>query len=143
MGSVVRPRTRVVLFVDDDEDVRTLYGNALRDAGFLVDEAGGVHEGIDRAVRFRPDLLVLDRYLRDGDGWDVARRLKSHATTKAVPIVGFSVRGMRDDMESALVAGCDSFIEKPCTREALVRHVRGMLALPLESQPPRALRSVS
>lgn len=123
-------KATIVLFVEDDPDIRVLYGNALREAGLFVDEVVSVHEAVEVASRLRPDIVVLDRNLPDGDGWDVARDLKANASTKHIPIVGFTAHRTRGDMENALVAGCDMLLAKPCTPDSLVRHVRGLLGMP-------------
>ena len=136
--SGVRAKLYVVLLVEDHADLRELYGNALRESGFLVDEVVTKSEAIEIAERLRPDLVVLDRRLPDGDGWDVARALKAEEATRHVPIIAFTSHNERADVEVALVAGCDAFVEKGCSTVALVRHVRGMLGLPLESVDPYA-----
>lgn len=122
-----------MLLVEDNADLRELYGNAMRDAGLLVDEVVTVTEAIALAERLRPDVVVLDRHLPDGDGWDVARALKASASEsmRRVPIIAFTSHNQRADVEGALVAGCDAFVEKGCAPDSLVRHVRGMLGLPL------------
>jgi CheY-like chemotaxis protein len=132
MKSGVHPKPYVVLLVEDDADVRELYGSALRRAELLVDEAATVAEAHKILARLRPDIIVLDRRLPDGDGWNVARAVKANEATRHVPIVGFTSHRGRADVEGALVAGCDAFLEKGCAPEALVRHVRGMLDLPLD-----------
>lgn len=132
MTSGVRSKVHIVLLVEDNVDLRELYSGALRDAGLVVDEVGTVTEAIELAGTLRPDIVVLDRRLPDGDGWDVARALKASPSMNHVPIIGFTSHNQRADVESALVAGCDSFFEKGSTPASLVRHVRGMLGLPLE-----------
>lgn len=133
MASGVRSKLNVVLFVEDNPDVRELYGSAMRAAGLLVDEVVTVAEAIELAARVRFDIIVLDRELPDGDGWDVARSLKASPSTRDVPIIAFTSHHERSDVEGALVAGCDAFVEKGCSPDSLARHVRGMLDLPLDA----------
>lgn len=138
-GSETRNGEVLVLFVDDDPEVRALHVAALRDNGFLVDEAVTAEEAIDVAPSLHPDVIVLDRHLPDGDGWEVARKLKALPSLRDVPILGFTHMGQRSDVETALVAGCDVFIDKPCAPETLVRYVLGMAGLsvpPSSSAPP-------
>ena len=130
-GSGCRPKARIVLFVEDHAELRELYSLALRDAGLFVAEVTSVMEAVEMAPRLRPDLVVLDRYLVDGDGWDVARAVKGSPHTKHAQILGFTASRGRGDVEGALVAGCDAFLEKPCTTEQLVRFSLGLLGLPL------------
>lgn len=128
----VRRKTRMVLLVEDDPIVQEVYGDALQEAGLLVESVVTVDDAIARAFTARPDIIVLDRHLPDGDGWEVARRVKHAESLSQIPIIAFTsnLRG-RADVEAALVAGCDVFLEKPCTPEALVRHVFGLLELAL------------
>jgi DNA-binding NarL/FixJ family response regulator len=56
-----------------------------------------------------------------------------------VPIVAFTSHRERSDVEGALVAGCDAFLEKGCSPDSLVRHVRGMLGLPLDGKDEHAV----
>jgi len=135
-----RAKSWLVLLVEDDPTVRALYGDALRAENFYVDEVVAVDEAIEVAARLRPDAIILDRHLADGDGWDVARQLKSADETQAIPIIAFTAHRQRGDVEGALVAGCDSFVAKPCEPEALVRHVKGVLGIP---QPDVKLASRS
>jgi DNA-binding response OmpR family regulator len=126
-NSWARVKSRIVLLVEDDPDIRALYGAVLRDAGFFVDEVVTVDEALEIVPRLRPDVVVLDRNLPDGDGWDVARALKAQDATRAIPIIAFTSHQQRADVERALVAGCDAFVAKPCDPMTLVRHVRAML----------------
>ncbi len=137
-SSGVRSKLHVVLLVEDHADLRELYGTAMRESSFLVYEVVTVREALVLADRLRPDLVLLDRHLPDGDGWDVARALKANEASRHVPIVAFTSHRERADVEGALVAGCDAFLEKGCSPEALVRHVRGMLGLPLDATRPVA-----
>jgi DNA-binding response OmpR family regulator len=143
MDSGVRSKLHIVLLVEDNADLRELYGNALRASGLLVDEVVTVSEALELAERLRPDIVILDRRLPDGDGWDVARALKASEPMRLVPIVAFTSHRERADVESALVAGCDAFVEKGCAPGALVRHVRGMLDLPLADIDPHAVTAAS
>jgi DNA-binding response OmpR family regulator len=121
-----------VLLVDDDPLMRAICRVALEADGFVVDEAESVAEAFAEAERGAPDLVVLDRHLGTEDGWDVARRLKRRGRrARAAIILGFSAHRGQGDVDSALVAGCDAFLEKPCAPALLVSHVRGLLGLPL------------
>ncbi|HEY8076554.1 MAG TPA: response regulator [Labilithrix sp.] len=128
--SGLRVKSWLVMLVEDDSTIRALYGAALREEGFYVDEVVSVDEAIEVATRLRPDAIILDRHLTDGDGWDVAKQLKAADATRAIPIIAFTAHHQRDDVESALVAGCDSFVAKPCQPLTLVRHVKGVLGIP-------------
>jgi CheY-like chemotaxis protein len=120
-------RVRIVLVVDDDECIRTLYGNALREAGLTVVEAATVASALEQAAAAGPDAIVLDREMPDGDGFAVAQTL-ARGRAGQVPILGFSAHaGAR---EASRAAGCDAFLAKPCATAALVAGVLGLLEEP-------------
>jgi len=121
------------MFVGQRVQIRAAFADALRDSGFVVDEVTSIFEAVELAPRVRPDLVVLERELADGDGWDVARRLKASDQTRDTPIVALSLYTERGDVERALVAGCDAFVARPCEPDVLVRHVRGLLGMELEA----------
>jgi CheY-like chemotaxis protein len=144
MASGVRTKVHVVLLVEDNADLRVLYGDAMRESGLLVEEVSSVQEALVALSADRsPSLVVLDRGLPDGDGWDVARALKAKESTREIPIVAFTSHRGRADVEGALVAGCDAFLEKGCAPDALVRHVRGMLGLPFDRKDAPAVMVTS
>lgn len=132
MRTGVRSRIRAVLLVVANADLRKLHGNAMRESGLFVHEAATVREALACAEDLRPDLVVLARHLPDGDGWKVARAFKASERMRRVPIVAFTPHRERSDIEGALVAGCDAFLDQACTPDSLVRHVRGMLDMPLD-----------
>jgi CheY-like chemotaxis protein len=78
-----------VLFVDDDPDMRTIYGGRLLADGFEVRFAADGHEALIAANR-PPDLVLLDMRMPGMDGLEVLRRLKDDATTAGVPVVMLS-----------------------------------------------------
>ena len=135
MPSGVRSRAYVVVLAEGDANLRAVHCKALRASGFVVEEASNAREALVISQAGRAALLLLDRHLPDGDGWNVARALKADVTRRDITIVGLAWHRERSDVEGALIAGCDAFLEKSCTPEMLVRHVRGMLDLPLEEEP--------
>ncbi|HEY8077034.1 MAG TPA: response regulator [Labilithrix sp.] len=111
----------VVLLVEDHDEARAFYASALRAAGFEVIEAPTLHAAGATCETQRPDVIVLDRRLPDGDGLDFVRRV--HRLTRPMPVVMLTASGQRSDVEAALVAGCDVFLTKPCPGDVLVLHV--------------------
>ena len=133
--SGTRPKAKLVMFIEDDADSREPFALALRREGLLVDEVATLMEAKEIAPRLIPDIIVLDRHLPDGDGWEAARHFKSIDALKDVPIIAFTSNSRgRADIERALIAGCDVFLEKPCYPNVLVRHVLGLLGMPLPEE---------
>jgi CheY-like chemotaxis protein len=114
-------RKVVVLFVEDNDEVRDLYVEPLVRAGMSVrcartiDAAEACLEG-----GLVPDLIVMDRELPDGDGFTLAHRIKGDHATADVPIIGFTATSATEAMRAAHSAGLDGFCAKPCAPDKLV-----------------------
>lgn len=99
-----------VLVVDDDLGIRRFLRVTLRAHGYGVFEAGSAQAALAAVDAVRPDVLVLDLGLPDGDGIDVTRRL---CVRKQIPILILSVKDQEDDKIAALEAGADDYVTKP------------------------------
>lgn len=118
-----------LLIVDDDKHTREGYRQYLAGAGFTVKALSGGIDALEFARLSGPDLVVLDLGLPDVDGWEVARQLKNNAQTRDIPIIAFSGRTMQHEQVSALRAGCDVYLTKPCEPGRLLAAVRKLLRL--------------
>ncbi len=115
-----------VLIVDDDGDLRAVLGFALRDAGYLVIEAGDVPAACDRAAAERPDLVVLDLNLPSADGLTALPRLRGEGEARR-PVIVLSVRSAEEDVVKALDLGADDYLTKPFSPRTLLARVRAVL----------------
>ena len=120
-----------ILVVEDEKEIRRFVRMSLELEGFAVFEADGVRRGLIEAASRRPDLVVLDLGLPDGDGLDLIRDLR---TWSQAPILVLSARTTEDDKVAALDAGADDYLVKPFgTGELLARvraHLRRKATLP-------------
>ena len=129
LSSGYRARLRRVLFVEDDADVRDVYGTALRAARFLVDEAGSIHEALAFLGTGSADVVVLDRHLPDGDGFlELAPILRTRHPS--IGIVAFTAEPEGAARLAATRSGCDAFVTKASPPEVLVEAVRSILSAP-------------
>jgi two-component system OmpR family response regulator len=119
----------ILLIVDDDRNTREGYQTYLSAKGFTVRAFDGGVDALTFAKASPPDLVILDLGLPDLDGWEVARRLKSDGQTKDIPIVAFSGRSMQHEQVSALRAGCDMYLTKPCAPDRLLGAINKLLGL--------------
>jgi CheY-like chemotaxis protein len=131
--SVAGPRSPLVLVVDDCLDVRALCSECLLDAGYRVASASDGNGALTLALSEVPDLVLLDLQMMGLDGWETAWLMRSYWPTQAVPIVALS--GLHDatSVSRAMAAGCNRFVQKPCSCEELVR----IVALILEEEAER------
>lgn len=117
------PKTRI-LIVEDEAEIRRFVRLALEHAGHEVFEADGLTRGLIEAGTRRPDLLVLDLGLPDGDGVDLIRDLRGWS---AIPVVVLSARSAEADKIAALDAGADDYLVKPFGAGELLARVRAQL----------------
>lgn len=112
-----------ILVVEDDARLRTLLEQELTRAGHAVVAVGTAGEGLYRAEGEPYDLMLLDLNLPDGDGVEVAERLRGR---RDVPIVMLTARADVDSRVEGLYAGAADYVAKPFSLpELLARiHVR-------------------
>lgn len=100
-----------ILVVDDQPNIVDMLATVLRFHGFVVDTAGTAAEALKQAAEQRPDLVLLDAMLPDGDGREVCRRLRGDGVTAGV--VFLTAQDARDDQMAGLTYGGDDWITKP------------------------------
>lgn len=102
-----------ILYIEDDLESREVMSDILHFHGFKFFSASRGLEGIEKAVKEKPDLILMDINLPDMQGYEVTTILKSNHKIKDVPIIaltGFTGKGAK---ELTLAAGCDGYISKP------------------------------
>jgi CheY-like chemotaxis protein len=119
-----------ILFVDDDHAARDGYSAYLTGCGYDVQTAATGHEALTLAAAWVPDIVVLDLGLPDIDGWEVARQLKAAPQTAVVPIIALTGAGLPHERVSALRAGCERHLTKPCEPTDLVDAIQRCLSEP-------------
>src|SRR5450756_635336 len=117
----------VAVIVEDEPQIRRFVRAALEAEGWLVHEADTVKKGLTEAGTRKPDLLVLDLGLPDGDGLELIRDVRGWSN---VPIVVLSARADEADKIAALDAGADDYLTKPFGVGELLARVRANLRRP-------------
>jgi two-component system KDP operon response regulator KdpE len=117
----------VAILIEDEPQIRRFVRAALEGEGWTVHEADTAKRGLLDAGTRKPDLLIVDLGLPDGDGLDVIRDVRSWSN---VPIVVLSARADESDKISALDAGADDYLTKPFGVGELLARVRANLRRP-------------
>jgi two-component system, OmpR family, KDP operon response regulator KdpE len=113
-----------VLIVEDEAAIRRFIRMALQSEGLEVHEAESLQRGIIEAGTRRPDLIVLDLGLPDGDGVDLIREVRTWSET---PILVLSARTDENDKVVALDSGADDYLVKPFGTAELLARVRAQM----------------
>ncbi len=115
---------RTVIVIEDEPQIRRFVRAALEGEGWLVHEAGTVQAGLAAVATRKPDLVVLDLGLPDGDGLDLLRDARSWSPAT---IIVLSARADEADKIAALDAGADDYLTKPFGTGELLARVRANL----------------
>jgi len=120
----------LVLLIEDEPQMRRFLRAALESHDFRLIEAPTAREGLAQATGRNPDVILLDLGLPDGDGIDLARRIREWSKT---PIIVISARGKEQDKIAALDAGADDYLTKPFGTGELLARLRVALRHAVQS----------
>jgi two-component system KDP operon response regulator KdpE len=111
----------VAILIEDERQIRRFVRTALEAEGWSVHEAETMRQGLTDAGTRRPDLIILDLGLPDGDGVKFLRDLRGWSK---VPVIVLSARVSEQDKIDALDAGADDYLTKPFGIGELLARVR-------------------
>lgn len=117
-----------ILFADDDAAARNGFSEFLRRCGYDVVPVGNGNDALTAAHTSQIDVVVLDLGLPDIDGWEVARQLRASPATAHLPIIALTGADLAHERVSALRAGCDRHLAKPCSPADLLAAIERTLA---------------
>jgi CheY-like chemotaxis protein len=99
----------------------------LEKSGHTVIEARDGKTGIERAIKEKPDLIIMDIQLPDINGLEVTRRIRASEANGEIPIIALTSYAMMGDKDKALEAGCNGYIEKPINPETFMEEIKKYL----------------
>jgi CheY-like chemotaxis protein len=120
-------KTCSILLVDDFEDGLEMYEQYLTYRGFQVIIARNGQEAVAQALLHRPDVILLDLRMPGMTGTEAMRILRADGSFVDTPIVALTAHALDGERCSALSAGFDAVIAKPCLPDALVLSVERIL----------------
>jgi len=122
------PSETRVLLVEDDESQALLGELRLSLAGYQVRTVGSA-KALSRTLRMdeRPDLLLLDIMLPDGDGFDILGKVRGWPEFATLPIVMLTAKAELSDIHRGLALGADGYITKPYSKEQLAEVISRVL----------------
>ena len=115
-----------VLIIDDNADIR-LYVHGLLHTDYTVIEAAYGSEGIRKAMKYVPDLIISDVMMPGMDGIECCRRLKSELQTCHIPVILLTACSLDEQRIQGYDGGADSYISKPFSSQLLLARVRNLI----------------
>jgi DNA-binding response OmpR family regulator len=117
-----------ILVVDDEAQLVDMVKMRLEANGYDVITAYNGQEGLDKARRESPDLIILDLMLPKIDGYKVCRMLKFDEKYKNIPIILFTARAQQEDEKLGKEVGADAYITKPFEPQVLLEKIKQLTA---------------
>ena len=124
-----------LLVVDDEPTILELLAGSLRFAGFDVVTAASGAQALKVAASARPDLILLDVMMPDGDGFEVLQRIRGGGGRR-VPVVFLTARGAVRERVAGLTLGGDDYVTKPFSLEEVLARIRAVLRRSGDQQEP-------
>ena len=114
---------KTVLVVEDEPDFQKLLKLLLEGQGYRALVAGGVQEAWETLLGERPEMLLLDLNLGDGDGISFCKKVRAEKSFKDLPIIILTVRSKPEDIVLGLRSGADDYIAKPFEPDEVLTRV--------------------
>lgn len=125
-----QPTQAQIVIIEDDLLVLKATRLVLEQAGYTVSTATSGAEGLRQVEKLRPDLVLLDRILPDGDGAALCQRIKTQpATAGCFVVLTSSHKTSADEQVDGLYAGADGYIARPISNRELLARVAAMLRI--------------
>ncbi len=124
---MVETTKKRILVIEDEEGIRDRVVRILGYEGYEARSAADGLAGVSMAHAFRPDVILCDVMMPEGDGNDVLDLLRAHLDTELIPIIMVSAATERASIRGAMEKGADDYITKPFTTEELVGAIEAQL----------------
>lgn len=124
-----------LLIIDDDADLTEMLKLFLEPKSFAVMTANTGEEGVASARNWHPDLIILDLFMPEMDGWQVCRTIR---TFSQAPILVLSAMNKPGLITRALDEGADDYLIKPVSSNILLAHLNNLARrIPVNRSPAK------
>lgn len=117
-----------ILVVDDEPNIVTAVEFLLQRNGYIVDKAYNGLQGLELALRYKPDIVVLDVMMPGMDGFETAREIRRQPALENTRIIFLTAKGADRDKQTGYEKGAEYYMVKPFDNDELVTTVQEMLA---------------
>jgi PAS domain S-box-containing protein len=121
---------KLILIAEDNITNLESYREYLQAKGYQVLSAGNGYEVIERALEFKPDLILMDIQMPTMDGLEATRRLRARPDFADTPIIALTALAMPGDRQRCLLAGANEYLAKPISLRLLLNQIETFLKKP-------------
>jgi CheY-like chemotaxis protein len=122
------------LIVEDHPDTLLILTYLLKTMGFAVISANNGKEGVEKAIKEKPDLIFMDIMMPGMDGREATRKIRSSPEAKEIPILAATAITDKSQLRECIEAGCNDVIVKPFTAKDLQEKIQAVLDPPRDKQ---------
>ncbi|MDQ3016646.1 MAG: response regulator [Bacteroidota bacterium] len=116
-----------ILLIEDNEDIRNNTAEILELASYEVEVAENGKRGVEKAIRFLPDLIICDIMMPELDGYGVLHAIQKNETIRNTPFIFLTAKTERGDFRKGMESGADDYITKPFDGTELLQAVDSRL----------------
>ena len=117
---------KIVLIVEDNAELRSYMKNELI-SEYSIKEAENGLEGVEKANKYMPDIIITDVMMPIMDGFELCLRVKSDLKTSHIPILMVTAKGMQIDKVKGIDSGADVYLNKPFNMRVLKSHLNQLI----------------
>ncbi|WP_031443045.1 MULTISPECIES: hybrid sensor histidine kinase/response regulator transcription factor [Arenibacter] len=117
---------KMVLIVEDNVELRTYLKNELKNE-YQIKEAENGLEGLEKANKYIPDLIITDVIMPIMDGFELCERIKTDLKTSHIPLLMVTAKGMQIDKVKGIDSGADVYLNKPFNLKVLRSHLKQLI----------------
>ena len=123
---LIKADKNIVLIVEDNYDVREFIRESIGHE-FCVSEAMNGEQGLRKAEKFIPDLIISDVMMPKMDGYEMMRRIKQDEKTSHIPVILLTAKSDRDSRLEGLGLGADDYLTKPFDTKELMARIKNLI----------------
>jgi DNA-binding response OmpR family regulator len=127
MGGIHQSMAKKVAIIEDESELAALLEYNLGRQGLQTCVISGCKGAVEHLEAWKPDLIILDVMLPDGDGFELCRRLRKNAAIARTPVVFLTARSDEVDRVLGLEIGGDDYVTKPFSPRELMARVKAHL----------------
>ena len=116
-----------ILIIDDEPEITEIVETFLTEVGYKVAVENSPLKAVSKAIKFKPDIVLLDIMMPGSDGYEVCKALKKNPDFAETPIIFLTGKDREDDQGRSFQSGGDMYINKPFSCERLLEIVNLVL----------------
>ena len=114
-----------ILLVDDEPDILDIISYNLKAEGYKVKTASSGRDGVEKAKKYHPDLIILDVMMPYKDGFTLAKEIREE--NNLVPIFFLTAKNLKEDVLKGFKVGADDYMTKPFDSDVLLAKIKAIL----------------